>query len=51
VRRGDHALKAQLDEIIARRGPEIRAVLAEYGVPLVPLPDGRAGGDQQESRP
>jgi mxaJ protein len=35
VRKGDHALKARLDDIIARRQPEIRAVLESYGVPLV----------------
>lgn len=35
VRKGDHALKAQLDDIIARKQPEIRALLESYGVPLV----------------
>ena len=38
VRRGDHALREQLDEVIARKRPEIRALLAAYGVPLVDEP-------------
>jgi hypothetical protein len=36
VRKGDHALKARLDDIIARKQPEIRALLARYGVPMIP---------------
>ncbi|WP_024511689.1 substrate-binding domain-containing protein [Bradyrhizobium sp. ARR65] len=35
VRKGNHALKARLDDIIARNQPEIRALLASYGVPMV----------------
>jgi mxaJ protein len=35
VRKGDHALKARLDDIIARKQPEIRALLASYGVPML----------------
>ena len=35
VRKGDHALKARLDDILARKQPEIRALLESYGVPLV----------------
>jgi mxaJ protein len=35
VRKGDHELKARLDDIIARKQPEIRALLESYGVPLV----------------
>jgi mxaJ protein len=35
VRKNDRALKAQLDEVIARRGPEIHAILVSYGVPTV----------------
>lgn len=34
VRKGDAALKARLDEIIARKGPEIAALLESYGVPV-----------------
>jgi quinoprotein dehydrogenase-associated probable ABC transporter substrate-binding protein len=36
VRKGDHALKARLDDIILRKQPEIRALLARYGVPMIP---------------
>src|SRR5262249_58813663 len=38
VRRGDHVLRQQLDEVIARKRPEIRALLAAYGVPPVDEP-------------
>jgi mxaJ protein len=34
VRKGDHALKARLDDIIARKQAEIGALLASYGVPM-----------------
>ncbi|MFL6289556.1 MAG: substrate-binding domain-containing protein [Thermoanaerobaculia bacterium] len=35
VRRGDTALKEELDAILERRKPEIEALLDEYGVPRV----------------
>ena len=35
VRRGDTALLSKLNAIIARRNPEIRRLLARYGVPTV----------------
>jgi quinoprotein dehydrogenase-associated probable ABC transporter substrate-binding protein len=35
VRKGDHALKARLDDIIARLQSEIDQLLESYGVPLV----------------
>jgi mxaJ protein len=35
VRRDDVALRRELDAALARRAADIRAVLAEYGVPLV----------------
>jgi mxaJ protein len=39
VRRDDRGLAAALDEILARRSPEIRHILASYGVPLVKMPE------------
>jgi mxaJ protein len=36
VRRDDAALRDRLDAIIERRQAEITAILARYGVPLVP---------------
>lgn len=36
VRRGDGALRDRLDDFIARRGPEIERILADYAVPRVP---------------
>lgn len=38
VRRGDDALKAKLEEVLDRRRNDIRAILQEYGVPLVDIP-------------
>jgi mxaJ protein len=35
VRHGDHALRQQLDDAIAHKAAEIRALLVSYGVPLV----------------
>jgi quinoprotein dehydrogenase-associated probable ABC transporter substrate-binding protein len=35
VRRDDAPLRAALDAIIARRSPELRRILREYGVPLL----------------
>ena len=37
VRKGDNALRAELDEAIARLGPELDAILDSYGVPRRPL--------------
>ena len=39
VRKDDHALQAELDAVLARRAPEIAAILDEYGVPRWPLDD------------
>lgn len=33
VRKADHGLRRELDAVIARRGPEIDALLSRYGVP------------------
>ena len=38
VRKGDAARKAALDEIIVRKRPQIKALLADYGVPLLKEP-------------
>lgn len=42
VRHGDAGLRTQLDDVIARRQPEISALLASYGVPLLPIGDAAA---------
>jgi mxaJ protein len=42
VRKGDQALKGQLEAILDRRQAEIRKVLEDYGVPLLPV--GAAAG-------
>jgi mxaJ protein len=47
VRRGDHALRDQLNDFIARNGPEIRTLLTSYGVPLADAPLAAAAGEHQ----
>jgi quinoprotein dehydrogenase-associated probable ABC transporter substrate-binding protein len=42
VRPDDTALRDELEAVLARKEPEIRRVLTEYGVPLVPPPAERA---------
>jgi len=41
VRKGDRVLREKLDDIIARRGGEIRTLLESYGVPLLTPPPRR----------
>ena len=45
VRRGDNALKAQLEQLIDRKQTEIQKILKDYGVPLLNLnrTSGKAG--------
>jgi mxaJ protein len=43
VKKGDQALKAKLEEAIDRRQAEIRQVLEDFGVPLLPLKPPRQG--------
>lgn len=43
VKKGDQALKAKLEEAIDRRQAEIRQVLDDFGVPLLPLKPPRLG--------
>jgi mxaJ protein len=35
VRRGDDALREELEQILARRRSEIESILDEYGVPRI----------------
>jgi mxaJ protein len=42
VRRGDDALRDKLNAVIADNRREIEALLTEYGVPLLPIPDDAA---------
>jgi quinoprotein dehydrogenase-associated probable ABC transporter substrate-binding protein len=37
VRRKDRALRDSLQKVIDRKGPEIQAILKEYGVPVFPI--------------
>jgi mxaJ protein len=37
VKKGNGAFKSQLDRAIDRRAPEIRAILEDFGVPLMPV--------------
>jgi mxaJ protein len=38
VRRRDRALRDSLQTVLDRKGPEIQAILKQYGVPLFPIP-------------
>ena len=46
VRKGDHALRDQLNAFIDEHRSEIKALLQSYGVPLVDLPITATGGHQ-----
>ena len=43
VKKGEQELKAKLEQALDRHQPEIRQVLEDYGVPLLPLKPPRAG--------
>lgn len=45
VRKGDHALRDQLNDFIAENGPEIAALLTSYGVPLLDKRFSSASGE------
>jgi len=42
VRKGDKLLRDEIDAILTRKRPEIEAILDEYGVPRVAVPEGFA---------
>jgi mxaJ protein len=46
VRKGDHALRDQLNGFIDQHRSEIAALLRSYGVPLVEMPSTASGGDE-----
>lgn len=46
VRRGDDALLAELQQTLDRHGPEIRAILNEYGIPQLPMGPPAAPGNR-----
>jgi mxaJ protein len=37
VRPGDHALRNEINNVLARRRPDVTSLLASYGVPLAPV--------------
>jgi quinoprotein dehydrogenase-associated probable ABC transporter substrate-binding protein len=45
VRHGEEARRQQLDQLIAKNQPKIDQILAEYGVPMLPLEKKRGGED------
>ena len=45
VRHGDEARRQQLDQLIEKNQPKIDQILAEYGVPMLPLEKKRGGDD------
>jgi hypothetical protein len=46
VRKGDHALRDQLNAFIDGHRSEIASLLRSYGVPLVELPVTASGGHE-----
>ena len=44
VRKSDTELKARLEQVIDRKQDEIRAILQDFGVPLIPLGTAAPGG-------
>ena len=47
VRKGDHALREQLDEFIAEKSGEIATLLTGFGVPLMEMRSSSAAGEHQ----
>jgi len=47
VRKGDHALRDQLNDFIDQSSTEIRTLLTEYGVPLADTPRSSALGERR----
>jgi mxaJ protein len=41
VRPGDQTLKQELEAVLEKRQPEIDRILAQYGIPVVPVPSGQ----------
>lgn len=50
VRKGEKALKAELEEVLTRRAPEIKMILEEYGVPLLAAEKSDEERSQEGSR-
>jgi mxaJ protein len=52
VRRRDQSLRDSLQSVLDRRGPEIQAILKEYGIPVFPMePEAREGGKPKATGP
>jgi mxaJ protein len=49
VRRRDRALRDSLQAVLDRKGPEIQAILKEYGVPVIPIPPEAPEGDKAKA--
>jgi mxaJ protein len=49
VRKSDTELKARLEQVIDRKQDEIRAILQDFGVPLIPLRASAPGGAAKTS--
>jgi mxaJ protein len=49
VRRRDRALRDSLNAVLHRRGPEIQAILKDYGIPMFPIKN--ESGDEDDGPP
>ncbi|HET9444180.1 MAG TPA: quinoprotein dehydrogenase-associated putative ABC transporter substrate-binding protein [Acidimicrobiales bacterium] len=50
VRRRDRALRDSLNAVLERKGPEIQAILKEYGVPVFPVKEDAASDDDRPAK-
>jgi mxaJ protein len=50
VRRGDKALQQEIDRVIERRQEDITNILAEFGIPLLPMRSGEKEKDDVAAR-
>jgi hypothetical protein len=50
VRRRDRELRDSLQSVLQRKGPEIQAILKQYGVPVFPIQED-AGKDDEAKAP
>ncbi len=51
VRRRDRALKDSLEQFIDAKAPEIRSLLAQFGIPTLPLTDTSSSGTAPAGSP
>jgi mxaJ protein len=51
VKKGNRELKARLEGALDRRATDVRRILADYGVPILPLKPHRESADEKGAPP